>query len=219
MEPVPIGETLKPSLFSPPQILLTLTPTRTSEHSDVRGVPLRYCQWTLADYHPGLVAKAEGWAASNLWSLYLTGVVGTRKSSFAAAILHGAGRGYFATPEKTVEKIRGFCKWWIDQAKTCSLLVVDDLGSYRATPHVHDTLLAILATRYDNFRKTIITSNASLDEIEQWLDARLADRLREGLAMFSGKASKRESGNPQAITKQAVGDYLKDQKPKFTGPP
>ena len=93
--------------------------------------------------------------------------------------------------------IREFCDWWIHQAKTTRLLVMDDLASYRATPHVHDTLLGILATRYDNFRKTIITSNASLADIGRWLDPRLADRLREGLVLESGRESRRETGNDQ----------------------
>ena len=183
------------------------------------GLPERYKPWRLRDYDPETVAKVTVWAAGPLWSLFLTGAAGTRKSSLAAAIGQAADGAYFATPQTTVEKIREFCNWWIEQARTCRLLVVDDLASYRATPHVHDTLLGILAARYDNYRKTIVTSNASLEDIGQWLDPRLADRLREGLVMFSGKASKRESGNPQAITKKAVGDYLKDQKPRHQGPP
>ena len=218
MEPTRIGKILEQEKPSRPQSSITLTRTPTSGPSNIAGVPERYRQWTLADYHPQLVAKAEKWAAGDLWSLYMTGVVGTRKSSFAAAILQAVGRGYFATPEITVEKIRAFCRWWVEQAKTTRLLIVDDLASYRATPHVHDTLLGILAARYDNFRKTIITSNASLDEIEQWLDPRLADRLREGFVMFSGKDSRRESGNRRETTTRAVGAYLKGQKKRLKGP-
>lgn len=32
---------------------------------------------------------------------------------------------------------------------------------------------------------------------DRWLDPRLADRLREGLVMFSGRESRRESGNAE----------------------
>jgi DNA replication protein DnaC len=74
---------------------------------------------------------------------------------------------------------------------------MDDLASYRATPHVHDQLLSILANRYDNFRKTIVTSNVSLAEIGRWLDPRLADRLREGLVLESGRESRRPTGNEE----------------------
>jgi len=128
----------------------------------------------------------------------MTGSPGTRKSSFAAAICAAAGGAFFATPENTVARIREMCDWWITQAKTIRFIVFDDLGSYRATPFVHETLLAILATRYDNFRKTIITSNVSLADIERWLDPRLADRLREGLVMNSGEKSRRPTGNKEA---------------------
>lgn len=182
-------------------------------------MPERYQQWTLGDYDTRLVEKIKEWAASPMWSLYLTGAVGTRKTSIAAAILRAAGGGYFATPQITVEKIRAFLDWWIKRVSTCKLLLLDDLASYRATPHVHDTLLGILGARYDNFRKTIITSNASLAEIGQWLDPRLADRLKEGLVMFSGKESRRVSGNQKDGAQKAVGDYLAGQKPKHQAPP
>ena len=192
----------------------------TSAHFEIAGLPERYAEWQFSDYDDAIVAELVKWVEGDLWSLYLTGAAGTRKSSIAAAICWAVSTpAYFATPQTTVKRIRTFCDWWIEQAKTIGLLVLDDLGSYRATPHVHDTLLGILGARYDNYRKTIITSNASLADIATWLDLRLADRLREGLVMFSGKASKRVSGNQQATTKRAVGDYLKGQKPKFTGPP
>jgi DNA replication protein DnaC len=160
-------------------------------------VPERYAAWRLTDYDPRIVAKLTAWAAGDLWSLFLAGSPGTRKSSVAAAICYAAGAGYFATPEKSIAMIREFCDWWIAQAKTCPLIVFDDLGSYRATPHVHDTLLSILANRYDNFRKTIVTSNASLKDIAHWLDPRLADRLREGLVLESGTVSRRATGNEE----------------------
>ena len=175
---------------------MTLTPTQISEPSNVTGLPERYQPWRLSHYGAEIVEKVTEWAKGPLWSLYLHGAAGTRKSSLAAAIGQATGGGaYFATPQTTVQKIRQFCDWWIEQAKTIQLLIVDDLASYRATPHVHDTILAILACRYDNFRRTVITSNASLADIAKWLDPRLADRLREGLVMFSGRESKRETGN------------------------
>jgi len=160
-------------------------------------VPERYAGWRLTDYDPRLVARIVQWAEGDLWSLFMTGAAGTRKSSFAAAICAAAGTAYFATPETSIRKIREFCDWWIEQAKTCPLVVFDDMASYRATPHVHDTLLSILANRYDNFRKTIITSNVSLAEIGRWLDPRLADRLREGLVLESGRESRRVTGNEE----------------------
>ena len=197
MEPTPIGSLLKQAISSHPATSIILRTTPTTSDSSAKGVPDRYAKWRLTDYDPRLAAKATAWAAGDLWSLFLTGAAGTRKSSFAAAVCAAAGTGYFATPETSIRMIREFCDWWIHQAKTTRLLVMDDLASYRATPHVHDTLLGILATRYDNFRKTIITSNASLADIGRWLDPRLADRLREGLVLESGRESRRETGNDQ----------------------
>ena len=197
MDPTPIGEILKQKALSPRPTSLTLQTTPTTYPFSTRGVPARYGHWRLADYDPRLVARVVDWAANDLWSLFLTGAPGTHKSSFAAAICAGMDGAYFATPETSIRMIREFCDWWILQAKTCRLLVMDDLASYRATPHVHDTLLSILACRYDNFRKTIITSNASLADIGKWLDLRLADRLREGMVLESGTTSRRPTGNEE----------------------
>ena len=200
MEPTAIGDLLKQATSFPRQTFpgLNMKGTSRSELPTGFGVPIRYQQWILSDYPSSVVDRVEKWAISDLWSLYLTGAAGTRKSSLAAAILRAyPGESYFATPEMTVRRIREFCDWWVERAKTIGLLIMDDLGSYRATPHVHDMLLSILACRYDNFRKTIVTSNASLTGIESWLDPRLADRLREGLVLLRGRESRRTTGNEE----------------------
>ena len=197
MEPTPLGEILKRGPSSPRPISLDLSLTGRSP-SDRADVPERYRCWCLDDYPAPKVQRIQAWAVGDLWSLFLTGSPGTRKSSVAAAIIGAAAvPRMFVAPDRAVARIREMCDWWIEQAKTIPLLVLDDLASFRATPFVHEVLLSILAKRYDNFRKTIITSNASLADIGKWLDPRLADRLREGLVMFSGRESRRESGNDQ----------------------
>ena len=190
-----IGKILDGGTSSRPATSLDLSASGTSP-SDRPDVPERYRQWRLDDYAPQIVAQIQAWAAGPLWSLFLSGAPGTRKSSVAAAIIGAARcRRQFCTPERTVSQIRALADWWIIQAKALPLLVLDDLASYRATPHVHETLLLILGARYDNCRKTVITSNVNLADIGKWLDPRLADRLREGLVMFSGRESRRPTGN------------------------
>jgi len=144
------------------------------------------------------VAPVRAWAASDAWSLYIEGGVGTRKSSLAAAVVHAARaaghRAAFATMPGAVERVRSFCEWWIEQARTVELLVLDDLAAGRDTAHVHEQLAAILMDRYDHQRRTLVTSNVPLDALGKAFDERLADRLREGRRLFLGAESRRVAG-------------------------
>lgn len=66
---------------------------------------------------------------------------------------------------------------------SASLLVLDDLGAQRETDWTLDRLYLLLSERYDEMRPTIITTNLSLDQIGERIDARIASRLVEGLVV------------------------------------
>lgn len=65
----------------------------------------------------------------------------------------------------------------LDRFSNVRLLVLDDLGSGKASDFALDTLCFIIDRRYREQRDTIITSNLSLDQIEDRLNARIASRL------------------------------------------
>jgi len=79
----------------------------------------------------------------------------------------------------------------MERWETVPLLVWDDIGAMRDTPHLHSTSLAILRARYNGLRKTILTSNVDRETLAKNFDDRLADRLKEGMELFSGKQSRR----------------------------
>lgn len=56
-------------------------------------------------------------------------------------------------------------------------LVLDDLGAEKASEWVLQMLYIIIDRRYRDFKKTIITSNLSLDEISERLGDRIASRI------------------------------------------
>jgi hypothetical protein len=58
-----------------------------------------------------------------------------------------------------------------------SLLVLDDLGAEKSTEWSINILYIIIDRRYRDEKKTIITSNLSLDELADKLDDRIASRI------------------------------------------
>jgi DNA replication protein DnaC len=56
-------------------------------------------------------------------------------------------------------------------------LILDDLGAEKTTDFSLTSLYMIIDERINNFKRTIITTNLSLQDIEQKMDARIASRL------------------------------------------
>jgi len=57
-------------------------------------------------------------------------------------------------------------------------LVIDDLGTVKMTDWVYQTIYSIINRRYEGLKKTIITSNKSLKEMEGILgDSRIPSRI------------------------------------------
>ena len=65
----------------------------------------------------------------------------------------------------------------IDRYSNADLLILDDLGSEKTTEFAIQSLYLVIDRRNRNMRPTIITTNLSLKEIEEKLDARIASRL------------------------------------------
>ena len=124
--------------------------------------------------------KPDGW-------LVLMGTFGTGKTHLAAAIGHyraGLGddpifsvvpdlldhlRATFS-PSSTVSYDNIF-----NQVKTTKLLVLDDLGTQSATPWAREKLYQILNYRYETRLPTVITTSASLEEIDPRIRSRIMD--------------------------------------------
>ncbi|HUX03090.1 MAG TPA: hypothetical protein VMY35_19185 [Phycisphaerae bacterium] len=185
------------------------------------GIPARYRRWRLWDFKPDTASDAvafleRGGAAT----LFLHGVVGTGKTCLASATLSawrwsggacnldcpgdcGIGKrevGLFLPAYEAAARLRNLdrCEAAMNEWAGARLLVLDDIGANRATPHVTEQLLFLLQRRYDECAKTIVTSNLDLSGIEGTLGERAASRLQEGMLIeLTGgdkRAGKKKAG-------------------------
>jgi DNA replication protein DnaC len=125
-------------------------------------------------------------------SIMLTGNTGCGKTHLAISLLaeyltiEPTGQIFITVPELLL-KIRSCFgakatlteEQLIDRYSSCEVLVLDDLGAEKESEFVIVTLYLILDRRNRYGRKTIITTNLSLIEIENKLGARIASRLSE----------------------------------------
>ncbi len=124
--------------------------------------------------------KPDGW-------LVLMGTYGTGKTHLAAAIGHyRAGLGddpIFSVVPDLLDHLRATFSPSstisydniFNQVKTTKLLVLDDLGTQSATPWAREKLYQILNFRYETRLPTVITTSASLDELDPRIRSRIMD--------------------------------------------
>ena len=59
----------------------------------------------------------------------------------------------------------------------CDLLILDDLGSEMTTPFAQSALYTLLNTRLTAEKKTVISSNLSMDDVQRRYSPQIASRL------------------------------------------
>jgi DNA replication protein DnaC len=122
--------------------------------------------------------------------MFLSGKTGCGKTHLAVSVLREARvssalGGYFITVPEMLMKIRAaFSSTSIETEEEIvkkfsdyEVLVLDDLGSEKTYEYSITTLFLILDRRDRYNKRTIVTSNLSLKEIEESLGARIASRL------------------------------------------
>lgn len=151
------------------------------------GIPSVYIGKTLADYdadknNQSAVAYAN--VATKSRGAFFTGEVGTGKTFLASIIAQNFIReGKSVKFGKVPDILNNFYSIYRGQSKlneqdllnelyTADLLVLDDFGLEKSTQFVGTTLCKILDARYNRLKSTtIITSNYSLSQIRDKLDA------------------------------------------------
>lgn len=165
-------------------------------------IPKRYRAHRLSDFGDGAQDAVMEFLDGSAWALFLHGGLGCGKTSLAAAAIWAwieqkHTRPLFVPAYRAARWFRDLdnCRENADRMAKAPLLVVDDVGSNRSTPHVVEQLLFIIQERYDNVLPTIVISNDTLDKFSSDLDkhGRAGSRLRQGLVVhMSGKDRRTE---------------------------
>lgn len=120
--------------------------------------------------------------------LYVWGRAGTGKTIMACSIgrqliIEGCEVKFISSPKfiiqlqniyrqegKTIDSI-------LDEISGIEVLILDDIGAEKLTDFVRQTFYYIINEREQWLRKTIITSNYSLDELDERIDSRISSRI------------------------------------------
>ena len=164
-----------------------------------KGVPPRFINCTFNSFHcpPGhrsALTAAKTVATSSLSSqgIFLTGPNGTGKTHLAVSILrefilyHSDSCRFIKIPPLLFEVKQAFKSNHYDSEDLLikrflnyDLLILDEIGVEKATPWALQTLYLIIDGRSSNLKKTVFTSNLTLQDIEDNIDARFASRIVE----------------------------------------
>jgi len=123
--------------------------------------------------------------------IMLFGPVGTGKTHLAIAVLQelikkGHAGAYVTVPELLDEmrdsinsEVKGSSAKLMQLVKTIPILVLDDLGTEKATDWVRERLYVIINARYEDMKSTIITTNCGIEELQERIGERTVSRLWE----------------------------------------
>ena len=149
----------------------------------------------------------------HLW-LVLLGPTGCGKTHLAAAVAnHVMARGqpvYFVVVPDLLDHLRSAyspdSKVTYDELfetiRTAPLLILDDLGAHSSTPWAEEKLYQLVNHRYNHRLPTVITTNLTLDELDERLASRLADLKVSTLCPISAPSYR---ATPQPRTRQTSG--------------
>jgi DNA replication protein DnaC len=129
--------------------------------------------------------------------LLLSGPVGSGKTFLAASIaneliLSGYQVLFLVVPD-LLDELRATYKAeksesneldLLDAARTVPVLILDDLGAHNYTEWTRNRLYTIINYRMNELLPTIITTNLSLEEMENYLGARTTSRLVQMSRIF-----------------------------------
>jgi DNA replication protein DnaC len=181
---------------------LTRRDARIATLRERSGLSKRMKGYTLANFRP-TISNAAGRARVKVdgyletWEenreagrgLYFCGGVGTGKTHLAVAVMNELIRrkrvpSLFVTVPELLDNLRETYNKpgrnldeWMDAVQNADFLVLDDLGSERATEWVRERIFVMVNHRYREALPTVFTSNIGPKDLAQQLGERTASRI------------------------------------------
>jgi DNA replication protein DnaC len=161
-----------------------------------RGVPKRYLSARRGQIADSTWQDVQPFLAGE--SLYLWGPTGSGKTHLAVALMREdwiakpSRRPIFVKVPPMLLEIREVFsaslseraapaarteRSIIDRYATADLLILDDVGTEKISDWAIQTLSVIVDQRYSEMRRTLVTSNLSLEELSDRIGDRTASRL------------------------------------------
>ena len=168
------------------------------------GVPPLYAVAALNDFGASVQLVTARWREETLY--FLTGLPGRGKTYLAVAILRawiterrlGTARAQFEAVPDLLANMRGAVgggkPYTVSQMRSAILglnaLVLDDLCAGKTTDWTVETLYDILSYRINRRLSTVVTSNLSLQQVNE-VEPRIASRLKDGTVIELGGKDRR----------------------------
>lgn len=192
------------------------------------GVPknLLHCRldnWTAINDSDNVILKrATEFASKKTGFLVMFGNVGTGKTHIAVGVAREFAMRrrsvIFITQSELLNQMRLSYHDGINPVvpcQNCGLLVIDEVGvsggGKDELPMLHD----ILNFRYGDGLPTILISNCALEQFKQTVGERMADRLREAVALSFAGDSRRADATFQH---EDFREYDLRREPRFSRP-
>ncbi|MDR3587000.1 MAG: ATP-binding protein [Desulfosporosinus sp.] len=126
--------------------------------------------------------------------ILFTGPVGSGKTYLAASIanelIEAQLQVLFLVVPDLLDELRATYKSEVnemdllDTARTIPILILDDLGAHNYTEWTRNRLYSIINYRMNELLPTVITSNLSLDEMEDYIGVRTTSRIIQSSRIF-----------------------------------
>ena len=162
------------------------------EQRIVEGLPIAYMDAMLINFELGEgrnapMAAARRWLGGEVADLYIRGGVGVGKTRLLASLLNESKADTstaFVRVGELLDQARsrisqeGGYEDYLRRYRSVGVLGLDDLGAEKGSDFARRLLLSLYESRTDHGKRTIITSNLSLGDLEEFLgDERLSSRI------------------------------------------